>query len=237
MICKNISNLLQKSIAAGDFPSAVYLVAEKGEIVVQEAFGLAVVEPETIKAGTDTIYDLASLTKPLVTGLLCAALIQNGEIALDDTIATYFDVFETVEKRNITIRHLITHVSGFKAWLPFYLCKNPPAIDGAAAMGFCDKRIKDFVLNEIARRPTTQAVNSWVVYSDLNFILLGLLIEKIYGRDLNYILVTELYEKLGLFRTFFGGAMDLKHEIAASEKGNAFEKQTCIEQGYLQPPV
>ncbi len=232
-----ISKFLHERIDAGDFPSAVYLVAEKGEIVLHGALGNAVVEPEVIKAESDTIYDLASLTKPLVTGLLCAALIENGEIALTDTIATYFDAFDTVEKRNITIRHLITHVSGFKAWLPFYLCKNPPAIDGASAMGFCDKRIKDFVLNEIARRPATQTVDSWVVYSDLNFILLGLLVEKIYGRDLNYILVTELYEKLGLFRTFFGGAIDLKHEIAASEKGNEFEKQTCIEQGYLQPPV
>ncbi|MEO7659557.1 MAG: serine hydrolase, partial [Pyrinomonadaceae bacterium] len=62
-----ISKFLQERIAARDFPSAVYLVAEKGEIVLHDALGNAVVEPETIKAQPDTIYDLASLTKPFVT--------------------------------------------------------------------------------------------------------------------------------------------------------------------------
>ena len=67
-----ISEFLQSRIEARDFPSAVYLVAEKGQIVLQDALGLAVVEPEKIKATIGTIYDLASLTKVLVTGLLCA---------------------------------------------------------------------------------------------------------------------------------------------------------------------
>ncbi len=75
-----ISEFLQSRIDAKDFPSAVYLVAEKGEIVLQDALGLAVVEPEKIEAKLETIYDLASLTKVLVTGLLCAKLIEKGEI-------------------------------------------------------------------------------------------------------------------------------------------------------------
>ena len=65
----SINNFLRERIDAGDFPSAVYLVAEKGEIVFQDALGLAVVEPDEIQATPGTIYDLASLTKPLVTGL------------------------------------------------------------------------------------------------------------------------------------------------------------------------
>ncbi len=67
-IAEPISKFLSERIAAGDFPSAVYLVAEKGEIVFHDALGFAVVEPEKIKAKVNTIYDLASLTKPLVTG-------------------------------------------------------------------------------------------------------------------------------------------------------------------------
>ena len=70
-----ISEFLQSRIEAKDFPSAVYLVAEKGEIVFRDALGFAVVEPEKIAARIDTVYDLASLTKVLVTGLLCAKLI------------------------------------------------------------------------------------------------------------------------------------------------------------------
>ena len=77
-----ISKYLQERIDAGDFPSAVYLVAEKGEIVLQDALGFAVVEPERIEAQMDTIYDLASLTKVLVTGLLFAKLIESEKFWL-----------------------------------------------------------------------------------------------------------------------------------------------------------
>ena len=229
----DISIFLNERINAGDFPSAVYLVAQNGEIVVRDALGRSVIEPELIRADSDTIYDLASLTKPLVTGLLCASLIEKGEIALTDRISTYFDGFDTLEKRDITIKQLITHTSGFRAWLPFYLGQNAPAVDNHNYMGYCDPDIKAFVLSEIERRPLANAVNSWVIYSDLNFILLGMLVEKIYGRDLNNILVTDLFERLGLFRTFFGGASTLRLEIAASERGNGFERRTCVEQGFL----
>ena len=79
---EQISELLQTRISEGDFPSAVYLVAEKGAIVFQDALGFAVLEPERREAKLDTIYDLASLTKVLVTGLLCAKLIETGAISL-----------------------------------------------------------------------------------------------------------------------------------------------------------
>ena len=78
MSSKQISEFLQSRIDALDFPSSVYLVAEKGEIILQDALGFAVVEPEKIEAKLDAIYDLASLTKVLVTGLLCAKLIEKG---------------------------------------------------------------------------------------------------------------------------------------------------------------
>ena len=77
-----ISQFLRERIDAGDFPSAVYLIAEKGEIVLRDAVGYAVVEPEKLAAKIDTIYDLASLTKVLVTGLLAAKLIERITIPL-----------------------------------------------------------------------------------------------------------------------------------------------------------
>ena len=91
---KAISQFSQERIDAGDFPSAVYLVAEKGEIVFQDAFGYAVVEPERIPAKLDTIYDLASLTKPLVTGLLSAQQIEDGDITLTTKVGDELVGFE-----------------------------------------------------------------------------------------------------------------------------------------------
>src|SRR2546421_11998455 len=79
----SISKMLISRIHAGDFPSAVYVVAEKGHAIFSDALGDAVREPEHISASLDTIYDLASLTKPLVTGLLCARFVESGALKLD----------------------------------------------------------------------------------------------------------------------------------------------------------
>ena len=118
-----ISKFLQSRISERDFPSAVYLVAEKGEIIFQDALGLAVVEPEKIEARIDTIYDLASLTKVLVTGLLCAKLIETKELELVRRINFYFPEFNVYTGQNnswdTAISELLTHNSSFPAWKPF----------------------------------------------------------------------------------------------------------------------
>lgn len=223
MKSEQISEFLQSRIDENDFPSAVYLVAEKGEIIFQDALGFAVVEPERIEARIDTIYDLASLTKPLVTGLLCAKLIEKGEINLNDKISQYFSEFDTDEKREITIENLLTHTSGFMAWLPFYAGKIMPSL--------WDER----VIEIIAQKELVHLPNTTVVYSDLNFILLGLLINKLdadYPIYFNAITHREIFTPLGLHQTRFNPRKDLIKEIAASEMGNEFEKQTCIGLGY-----
>ncbi|HEV2904501.1 MAG TPA: serine hydrolase domain-containing protein, partial [Pyrinomonadaceae bacterium] len=84
-----ISALLSDRIKAGDFPSAVYVVAERGRAVFADALGDAAREPEKRPATLDTIYDLASLTKPLVTGLLCARLAERGALNIDDRVAEH----------------------------------------------------------------------------------------------------------------------------------------------------
>ncbi len=226
-----ISAFLESRIAAGDFPSAVYLVAEKGDVVFEDAIGSAVVEPEKIEARSDTIYDLASLTKPLVTGLLCAQLIERGEIDLADEISEYFREFDVADKRRITIENLLLHTSGFTNWKPFYLFPNS-LTDNANPPGFSNQSVNKFVLETIIETPLENSINSKVVYSDLNFLMLGFLVEKIHGRDLSNIAVTEIFDRLGLTRTFFGGLETLRKEIAASEFGNEFEKRTCVETGW-----
>ena len=211
-----ISEFLQSRIDAKDFPSAVYLVAEKDEIVLQDALGFAVVKPEKIAARIDTIYDLASLTKPLVTGLLCAKLIEKGEIYLDDKIAKYLSSFENDEKRGITIENLLTHTSGFPAWKPFYLTEN-------------GKYKTENILSQIVSEPLINSLNLKVVYSDFNFITLGFMLEKIHSERLDEIAKKEIFALLKLQNTFYNPPKGLQKRIAASEKGNLFEKQMITE--------
>lgn len=213
-----INEFLHSGIDARKFPSAVYLVAERGEVIFTDALGFAVIEPEKITAQTDTIYDLASLTKVLVTGLLCAKAIESGKLNLTDKIYKYCGFFHTKDKSELTIRHLLTHASGFSAWKPFYLIAQSNDFYG--------------LTNLIAEFPNENPVDSKVVYSDLNFITLGLILERIYGKKLDEIARTEIFEPLKLQKTFYNPPRSRRKRIAASEKGNEFEKQTCIDSGF-----
>src|SRR5215207_982199 len=102
-----LSSLLQRHIDAGEFPSAVYLVGQRDEIVFEDALGYSVVEPYRVANKIDTIYDLASLTKPLVTSLLCARRIELGELTLDSSVSHYLGEFDRTDKQTITIRELL----------------------------------------------------------------------------------------------------------------------------------
>ena len=228
MKSEEISRFLNERIKAGDFPSAVYLVAEKGEIKFADALGLAVKTlDKQIAARLETIYDLASLTKVLVTGLLFAKLIERGEIKLNDELYQRFAGFQTAEKRHLRIRDLLTHVSGFAAWKPFYLLparlnqkqlKNPKA-EALAAIG----------IEDLQTEP--RAV---VRYSDFNFLILGFLLERIYAADLAEIARKEIFEPLKLAKTAFNPTAPAE-KIAACEFGNIYEMQTCLEMGYDIP--
>ncbi len=235
MKAETISNFLQTRIEAKDFPSAVYLVAEKGEIIIRDALGFAVV-PEKIEAKIDTIYDLASLTKPLITGLLCAKLIETNELDLEQIVEAYLPELREFgvpsEKDSLEIEYvdfdcldtyileLLTHYSAYQAWKPFYLLIEKQVND----------RRKE-ILNLIANRIPAQ-FEPPVIYSDLNFIMLGGLLEKFYGKRLDEIARDEIFEPLNLQNTFYNPPKELRKQVAASEKGNEYEKQICIEQGF-----
>ena len=229
-----ISDFLQEHIDAGDFPSAVYLVAEKGNIVLQDARGFAVVEPERIEAKIETIYDLASLTKVLVTGLLAAKLVEQKVVSFEDRVDSFFT--STDSKDGITLKQIVTHTSGFKSWIPFYSLPEAPGPEhdiGSWSQNLAN--IADFITAKILSKSTFP--REGVVYSDLNFILLGRLIEQYHGLILSTIILNEVVDRLSLQRTFARGTGRLFRETAASEKGSAYERQICIEQGYLQPSV
>lgn len=211
MKSKQITEFLGSRIIAKDFPSAVYLIAEKGEIVFHDALGLAVVKPEKIKAKQNTIYDLASLTKPLVTGLLCAKLIEQDQ--LKPLVIEHLPKFDYASRhpetgRDIGTWDLLCHRSGFPGWKPLYLvCQSR-------------KLVADAILDT-----PLKSKGGKVEYSDLNYIILTVLLEKFYGQRLDDIARKEIFKPLGLKRTFYNPLKFLKKEIAASEMGNFYERQ------------
>src|SRR5262244_800943 len=155
-----ISSYLKSEIANGSIPGAQYAIGENQQIVAEDALGLAVVEPEALPTTLDTIYDLASLTKPLVTALLVLKLVERRALDLDAPIDRYLNEFNHRDKREITITQLLTHTSGLPNWRPLYF-EAASRSDVPAA------------ISRILLEPTPSPASTEVIYSDLNYIILG----------------------------------------------------------------
>jgi len=205
---QQLSALLQQHIEAGEFPSAIYLVGERDEILFTDALGYSVVEPYRVANKLDTIYDLASLTKPLITSLLCARRIELGELTLDSSVSHYLPEFDRTDKQMITVRELLTHTSGLPAWRPLYILTEDEPERAAGAIASLDLEYK----------PGTR-----VIYSDLGFIALGILLERMTGHRIAELAKKEIFEPLNLKQTFFNPEIALQTGIAACETGNAYE--------------
>src|SRR3989441_1253388 len=207
----NISAMLLSRIDSGDFPSAVYVVAEHRRAVFTDALGDAVREPENRPATLETIYDLASLTKPLITGLICAQLLELGELTLDSSVANYLLEFDRPDKNRITIRELLTHTSGLPAWRPLYLL----AVE------------KESALASIANETLDARPGEQVIYSDLGFIVLGFLLERLMGSRLDELALNRIVKPLELQHTIFNPAAATRTGVAACETGNTYERDMC----------
>jgi serine-type D-Ala-D-Ala carboxypeptidase len=211
-----ISGYLQSEVARGSFPGAQYVIGEDRRIVAEDALGCALVEPEPIRVTTDTIYDLASLTKPLVTSLLVMRFAERELLDLKAPLGRYLSEFDNADGREITLTQLLTHTSGFPNWRPLYL-EAATRDDVPAAIAR--------ILHEPQQR---QASMEGVIYSDLNYILLGFVLERMTGERLDRLAEREIFDPLGLKRTMFNPAPELRREIAATEHGQAFELANAV---------
>lgn len=190
----SIDPLMQEAVEHGIFPGAVLLVAAQGEVIFHQAYGMADLfsrRPMT----TDTIFDLASLTKPLVTTLAVMLLVQRGRMELDRPCSDYWPEFSAGDKKQITVRHLLSHCSGLPAWRPYYLRlrRFPQA-----------KRIR--TLQEwIVREPLLADPGERSEYSDIGFMVLQWLVERVGGRRLDHFFDADILHLLNLADLFFIG--------------------------------
>ncbi|MFQ6083283.1 MAG: serine hydrolase domain-containing protein [Candidatus Aminicenantia bacterium] len=201
---------LSSQIEKGTFPGVSFLIAQGEEILIHEALGYSVVQPIRIKATPQTIYDLASLTKPLVTASLSVLLFQEKAIKPADQLKKFYSGLDS-DKKSIELIDLLTHQSGFPDWYPLYL------------EGQNKEELIDFLLEiPLQYKPKTK-----VVYSCLDYILMGDILEKITNQDLEELSQKYLFQPLGLKNTFFNPSYQLKLKIAATEKGNKYEQEKC----------
>ncbi|MBW1676785.1 MAG: serine hydrolase [Deltaproteobacteria bacterium] len=189
---KAVRDLMRRGVDEGVFPGGVLLVARKGSIVFFEAFGHAGLAPERPMT-TDTVFDLASLTKPLATSVAFMLLVQEGKLSLDQTLGSAIPDFSGTNKKYITIRQLLSHTSGLPDYRPFYkkLVELPPSErkDSLRALLLAERFIHE----------PGQAC----LYSDLGFMILEWLVEVTAQKPLDRFVEESIYRPLGLKHLFF----------------------------------
>lgn len=212
-----IAALLGAEIEKGELPSAAWCVTHRGAIVSSGALGHALVEPERVAATRGTIYDLASLTKPLVTTTLALIAIDEGRIALAEPVKGLLpELSSRQDLAGATWEDLLAHRSGLEAWHPLY-------VEGS------DRRA---YLRALLSRPAAYRPRESVVYSDLGFVLLFLALERLWDEDFETLARTRILDPLGVAgRCLFRPPAELRAAIAATEHGNEKEREMVRDRG------
>ncbi|WP_232695889.1 serine hydrolase domain-containing protein [Brevibacillus daliensis] len=205
---EEIDGIIEDYLDTRLIPGAVVLVARKGTIVKEEAYGYAVRYADQtftpidnpIEMEEETLFDVASVSK-LFTSIAIMQLVEDGDIELDEPVATYIPEFASNGKENITVTQLLTHTSGMAASKPI---QN---INGSREERF-QAVFADAPINE---------PGSTYLYSDLNMIVLGAVVERITGQRLDEYVEQEITEPLDMENTMYNPSADLLDEIAATE--------------------
>jgi uncharacterized protein YbbC (DUF1343 family)/CubicO group peptidase (beta-lactamase class C family) len=168
-------------------PGAVVVVGRPGGIVYEKAFGQRALVPAREVMTADTIFDVASLTKVVATTTSVMMLLEQGRLGLDDAVAAYIPEFGQYGKQKITIRHLLTHLSGLRGDL-----------DMALEFQGAESAIR-LASEEVPLAPPGQRF----IYSDINFFLLGEVVARVSGQRLDQFARTRIFEPLGMRETTF----------------------------------
>lgn len=208
---ERVQALLAEGVRTGTFPGAVVLAAREGEIVFFEEAGFRFANQPSTAVRKDTVFDLASLTKPLATALSVMKLVDEEKIHLDQPLSELLPTAVPPDKRAVTPRLLLCHSAGFPAWRPFYLTL------GAGDPASRKRALRDTLM----RMPLDYPPGRRALYSDLGFMVLEWVVETAAGDSLPRHLERNVYAPLSLKRTFFDGVRSSRPvseaEIAPTE--------------------
>ncbi|RKU37359.1 serine hydrolase [Candidatus Poribacteria bacterium] len=206
MLKESISRLIENSIAEKVFPGAVAYVLTDNSVLYHKAFGFRCVKPKRLPMLQTTLFDLASLTKPIVVGTLCMQLVERGVLFLNTPVVKYLPAFKHAD---VTLAHLLKHTSGLPAWLPLYL--RAPS--------------RESVIPYLAEVALESPPGEKAVYSCLGYIVLGKLLERVTGESLDTLAQKRIFAGLGMESTQFNPPQACREDCAATEDSNSFERR------------
>ena len=206
MLKDTISTLIQNSISEKVFPGAVAYILTDEKVLYHEAFGFRCVRPKRLPMLRMTLFDLASLTKPIVVGTLCMQLVESGELSLNRPASEYLPEFR---QKGVTLTDLLTHTSGLPAWVPLYLRAGSP----------------ENVISYLGQIDLESQPGEKTVYSCLGYIVLGKLLERITKQPLDQLSEERIFAPLDMAWTRFNPPPEWHKNCASTEDSNSFERR------------
>jgi CubicO group peptidase (beta-lactamase class C family) len=182
-----LENLVNSGIANKYFPGAQLLIGTPEKILMKQNFGKYTYDADAESVSDNSIFDLASVTKVIATASAIMQLYDNGRLNINDNVWLYIPEFANNGKEDIRISNLLLHNSGLKAWIPFYKTLTK----------------KEEVLEAIYNIKLDYPVGSKFVYSDLNAVLLGIIVERIAEMPLDQYCKLNIFEPMGMRSTSF----------------------------------
>ena len=197
-----IDGVVEAGLANRQMPGCVVLIARQGKIAFLRAYGHRSIEPVDTPMTEDTVFDLASLTKPIATATSVMLLVERRKLASDEPVATYLPEFGQASKHSITVRELLTHQGG--------LIADNPLEDFADGPQQALSRI-------FAAKPPFEPAQRFI-YSDVGFIVLGELVRRVSGEDLHRFTTRCVFGPLGMSETGYLPADDMRRRAAPTER-------------------
>jgi uncharacterized protein YbbC (DUF1343 family)/CubicO group peptidase (beta-lactamase class C family) len=182
-----VDTVIEQAIHENQIPGAVLLVGHDGHVIYRKAYGSRALEPRREPMTLDTIFDLASLTKVIVTTTAMMQLVERGKVRLNDPVAKYLPEFAQNGKEDITVRQLLTHYSGLE-----------PDLDLKTAW-----EGKETAYSMAFVATPDEPPGSKFTYSDINFIVLGALVERVSGESLDAYATRHIFAALKMTHTRF----------------------------------
>ncbi len=200
----SVLRAFQQAVRDKVFPGAVALVRHRGAIVLHEAVGTRGEPPDNQPVHRESVYDLASLTKPLATATAVLCLAQAGRLRVGQPVRDWMRELRGSPFADATLQQLLSHSAGLPAWRPYYQWVSP---SGAPPRDDEERRRRwHEVVRAIAREPVEYRPGSRSVYSDVGFMLLGAIVERCAGMSLAAWCRGEIYEPAGVSSLdFLGG--------------------------------
>jgi uncharacterized protein YbbC (DUF1343 family)/CubicO group peptidase (beta-lactamase class C family) len=212
-----VDSIIEQAIADGNIPGAVLVVGHNGKVIYRKAYGHRALEPRRELMTLDTIFDLASLTKVIATTTAVMQLMELGKVRLNDPVAKYIPEFAQNGKDDITIRQLLTHYSGLA-----------PDLDLETPW-----EGKQTAYQLAAVMPPETTPGSGFVYSDINYIMLGELVEKVTGETLDLYAREHVFAPLKMIHTRFLPPVMWEPKIAPTQ----YDEKDKMLRGVVHDPT